>query len=169
MVRTALNSFTKPWGPFVRDIVARKVMPTWERMWDDFVQEETRLIAEASGQQQQKSGQGDDDLALWTKGKKKIDRGGRQGPKFGAPPQGGEGSSGPKRDMSTVRCFACREMGHYAGQCPKKKKKQHDVSAATTEELEFDEQFAKECAFATTCLLLHHPTSGAETELRRTY
>jgi hypothetical protein len=82
MVRTTLNSFTKPWGPFVRDIVAREVMPTWERMWDDFVQDETRLITEASGQQQQ-SGQGDEDLALWTKGKKKTDRGGRQGPSLG--------------------------------------------------------------------------------------
>jgi hypothetical protein len=50
MVRTALNNFTKPWGPFVRDIVAREVMPTWERMWDDFIQEDTRLVAEASGQ-----------------------------------------------------------------------------------------------------------------------
>jgi hypothetical protein len=27
-------------------------MPTWERMWDDFVQEETRLVSEAFGQQQ---------------------------------------------------------------------------------------------------------------------
>jgi hypothetical protein len=150
MVRTTLNSFTKPWGPFVRDIVAREVMPTWERMWDDFVQEETRLVAEASGQQQQ-SVPGDEDLALWTKGKKKTDRGGRQGPKFGAPPQGGESSnSGQKRDMSTVRCFACGEMGHYAGQCPKKKKKQQDGSATTTEEIEFSEKFARECAFMTT-------------------
>jgi hypothetical protein len=32
MVRIVLNSFTKPWGPFVRDIVSREVMPTWERM-----------------------------------------------------------------------------------------------------------------------------------------
>jgi hypothetical protein len=52
--------------------------------------------------------------------------------------------------MSTVRCFACKEMGHYAGQCPKKKKKQQDVSAVTIEELELDEQFARECAFSTT-------------------
>jgi hypothetical protein len=37
MARTTLNSFTKSWGPFVRDIVAREVMPTWERMWDDFI------------------------------------------------------------------------------------------------------------------------------------
>jgi hypothetical protein len=45
MVRTALNNFTKPWGPFIHGIVSREVMPTWERMWDDFVQEETRLVA----------------------------------------------------------------------------------------------------------------------------
>jgi hypothetical protein len=51
--------------------------------------------------------------------------------------------------MSTVRCFACGEMGHYAGQCPTKKKKQ-DVLAATTEEIEFEEKFARECAFITT-------------------
>jgi hypothetical protein len=52
--------------------------------------------------------------------------------------------------MSSVRCFACREMGHYVGQCPKKKKKLQDVSTMTTKELEFDEQFARECAFTTT-------------------
>jgi hypothetical protein len=43
MVRTTLKIFTKPWGPFVHGIVAKEVMSTWERMWDDFVQEETRL------------------------------------------------------------------------------------------------------------------------------
>jgi hypothetical protein len=52
--------------------------------------------------------------------------------------------------MSIVRCFACGEMGHYAGQCPKKKKKQQDGSAATTEEIEFSDQFSRECAVITT-------------------
>jgi hypothetical protein len=52
MVRTTLNNFTKPWGPFVCGIVAREAIPTRERMWDDFVQEETRLVAEAFGQHQ---------------------------------------------------------------------------------------------------------------------
>jgi hypothetical protein len=51
--------------------------------------------------------------------------------------------------MSTMRCFACGEMGHYAGQCPKKKKKQ-DVSAPTLEDIEFSDQFARECPFVTT-------------------
>jgi hypothetical protein len=50
LVRQAMNSFTKLWGPFVWGIVAREVMPTWERMWDDFVQEDIRLVAEASRQ-----------------------------------------------------------------------------------------------------------------------
>jgi hypothetical protein len=50
-------------------------MPTWERLWDDFVQEETRLTSKSSEQQQ--ITQGDEDLALWTKGKKKTNRGAR--------------------------------------------------------------------------------------------
>jgi hypothetical protein len=49
MVTMALNNFTKPRGPFIRGIVAREVMPTWERMWDDFVQKKTRLVVEAFG------------------------------------------------------------------------------------------------------------------------
>jgi hypothetical protein len=50
-------------------------MPTWERLWEDFVQEEMRCIWESSGQQ--RISQGDEDLALWTKGKNKTDKGAR--------------------------------------------------------------------------------------------
>jgi hypothetical protein len=129
MVGTTLNNFTKPWVPFVRGIVSRELMPSWERLRDDFIQEETRLTSETPGQQQ--TPQGDEDLALWTKGKKKVDKGARLGPKFGAKPQG-ESSSGQKRDISKVQCFACKRMGHYAGQCPNKKKKQGGSIATTT-------------------------------------
>jgi hypothetical protein len=39
-------------------------------------------------------------------------------------------------------------MGHYVGQCPKRnKKRKQSGMAATTEEEEFDAQFARECAF----------------------
>jgi hypothetical protein len=62
MVRTTLNNFSKPWGSFVRDIVAPEVMPTWERLWDDFVQEDLRCISGSSGQQ--RISEGDEDLAL---------------------------------------------------------------------------------------------------------
>jgi hypothetical protein len=59
-------------------------MPTWERLWDNFVQEELRCSSGSSGQQQ--ISEGDEDLALWTKGKKKVSKGARQGPKMGAKP-----------------------------------------------------------------------------------
>jgi hypothetical protein len=52
--------------------------------------------------------------------------------------------------MSTVRCFDCGEMGHYARQCPKKKKKKQDVLAVIVEEINLEEKFARECAFITT-------------------
>jgi hypothetical protein len=148
LVRQAMNSFTKPWGPFVQGIDAQEVMPTWDRMWDDFVQEEIRLATEASGQQQ--IGQGEEDLALWTKSKKKADRGGQQGPKFGAQPQGsggGESNNGQRRDMSKVKCFVCKKFGHYVGQCPNGKKK--DGNVATAKEIDFQTQFQRECAFLT--------------------
>ena len=34
-----------------------------------------------------------------------------------------------QRDMSKVKCFACHKFGHYAVQCPNKKKKQVAGSA----------------------------------------
>jgi hypothetical protein len=50
--------------------------------------------------------------------------------------------------MSIVRWFYCGEMGHYARQCPKKKKnKQQDDTTVTIEEVEFVAQYARECAF----------------------
>jgi hypothetical protein len=62
---------------------------------------------------------------------------------FGAPPQGsggGERSSGQgsgwKRDMRKVKCFVCKKFGHYAGQCPNRKKKKGGT-AATVEEADF--------------------------------
>ena len=52
-----------------------------------------------------------------------------------------------------MRCFACGEMGHYVGQCSKRKKKKQGGMAATTEEDEFATQFARECAFVSYLLV----------------
>jgi uncharacterized membrane protein YgcG len=167
LVRQALHSFTKPWGAFIQGIVAREHLPTWERMWDDFAQEEIRLSVESSGQRQQQSGQGGEDLALWAKGKKKAGRGGRQGPKTGGQQQrsgggavsgsGQSGSgqssghgSGQGRDMNKVKCFVCKKFGHYAGQCPNRKKNKGGT-AVTAEEVDFPTQFQRECAFHVCC------------------
>jgi hypothetical protein len=50
LVRIALNGFTKLWESFVHGIVAREHMPSWERLWDDFMQEETRLGSGSTSQ-----------------------------------------------------------------------------------------------------------------------
>jgi hypothetical protein len=77
MVRTTLNSLSKPWGSFVEGFVSREVMPTCERLWDDFVQEELRCNSRSSGQQH--TPKGDADLAFWDIGQEEDQRGYERG------------------------------------------------------------------------------------------
>ena len=77
-----------------------------------------------------------DTVALAAKGKKKV---GKKGPKVGDKKNsGGE----QQRDMSKVKCFVCHKFGHYAGQCPNKKKQV--VASADVEEFasKFDREFS---------------------------
>jgi hypothetical protein len=78
LVRTALNVFSIRWDNFVRGIVAMEHMPSWERLWDDFVQEE--LSVGSGSTSQQHGGDNEGDLALLARGKKKT----KKGPKGGA-------------------------------------------------------------------------------------
>jgi hypothetical protein len=132
LVRTTLNGVSKQWVVFVEGIVAREKLPDWERLCDDFVQEETwRGYVHGSSS----TGHEEENVALATTSKKKF----RKGPKGGQKPKG-EG----KKDMSKVKCFACHKFGHYAEQCPNKKKKQ---TAASAEVEEFSTKFDKEFSF----------------------
>jgi hypothetical protein len=111
--------------------VARENLPKWERLWDYFVQEETRrgYVHGSSS-----TGHDEENVALAANSKKKF----KKGPKGGNKPKG-EG----KKDMSKVKCFACHKFRHYAGQCPNKKKKQ-TAASATVEEFsaKFDKEFS---------------------------
>jgi hypothetical protein len=40
LVRTTLNGFTKQWDMFFQGVVAWEKLPEWERLWDEFTQEE---------------------------------------------------------------------------------------------------------------------------------
>jgi hypothetical protein len=67
---------------------------------------------------------------------------------MGAKPQ--ESGSGQKRDMSKVKCFACKKIGCYAGKCPNRKKRPSGATTTIDEE-EFTTQFERECAFFFCC------------------
>ena len=45
------------------------------------------------------------------------------------------GAKGKKQDMSKVKCFHCHQHGHYATNCPQKKKNKQVAGSATGEAL----------------------------------
>ena len=74
LVCTTLNGVNAPWAVFVQGLVDRENLPSWDRVYDDFVQEETRrgfLQCRSST-----SRQDEEDVALTAKGKKKNKKGG---------------------------------------------------------------------------------------------
>ena len=40
MVRIDLKGFNEEWNPFIKGIVVKEKLPDWNRLWDDFIQEE---------------------------------------------------------------------------------------------------------------------------------
>jgi hypothetical protein len=134
LVRIALKGFTKEWDVFVKCVVGRENFPSWERLWDDFTQEEIREGSQSRDQEKAEDGVDEENVALVGK------------------------SKGKKKDMNKVRCFACHKTDHYAGQCPNKKKvkKEAEVvaSAATNEFAEKFEEFSlMACLAGSGCLV----------------
>jgi hypothetical protein len=71
-MRTTLNGVSKQWNVFVEGIVAREKLPGWERLWDEFVQEETRrgYVHGSSS-----TGHEEENMALATTSKKNFKKG----------------------------------------------------------------------------------------------
>jgi hypothetical protein len=72
LVRTTLNGFTKSWESFVHGIMAHEHMPIWERLWDDFIQEETRRGSRSTSHHQGFEDGDEVDLAFVAKDKTKT-------------------------------------------------------------------------------------------------
>jgi hypothetical protein len=104
LVNMALNGFPASWEPFVKGICARENLPNSERLWDDCIQEETRMESKANNK-----GGGGENLALVGQTNKGRDKGPnkRKG-------KSEVSTSQPKKDLNKIKCFICHKHGHYA-------------------------------------------------------
>jgi len=108
LVPIALNGFSRPWKAFVQGVRARNHMPTFEKLWEAFIQEETRQeplsmrIDEASG------------LNLIRKMTKGRSGRGKNEEIYS--------SNHSTKELSHVKCFKYHKKGHYASECLEKKK-----------------------------------------------
>jgi hypothetical protein len=113
-------------------VVAQEKLPNWERLWDDFTQEELRVDASQASQPKSEEEEEEENVAL-----------------HGKKSSGARGS----RDKGKVRCFAYHKTGHYASKCPnkKKKKKESEVAATASTEMDaFAEKFEDEFSLVAT-------------------
>jgi len=101
MVRTILSGFSEKWKSFVKCVVSKEHSPNSERLWDEFIQEETR--EEALRSRQSKGEENDENIVLFVNKKEKKAKGGE---KY---------YNGGKKDMSKVIFYASHELGHYGG------------------------------------------------------
>jgi hypothetical protein len=122
---TTLNGLTRPWDAFIQTICARTKKLKFDRLWEECIQEETRVANREALLPK------DDDQALATHAKR-----GRKKPYFQKethkepqpPNKFNNKESHPKRfqnrgqrterDYSSVQCYHCDKMGHIAKFCP---------------------------------------------------
>jgi hypothetical protein len=128
IVRSTLKGFSKEWNPFIAGIVARENLPSWDRLWDNYCQEEI------------KRGKDEENLAL-------ASRKGMKCKKATVSGGGATGGGEPKKDLSRIKCYMCGEFGYYVRQCPEAKrgkgtkgKKQQVVAQAEEEDHDEDKE-----------------------------
>jgi hypothetical protein len=121
LIMTALNGLTRPWDAFIQTICARTEKLKFDRLWEECIQEETRVANREALLAR------DDDQALATHTKR-----GRKKPYFQKethkepqpPNKFNNKESHPRRfqkrgqrrerDYSSVQCYHCDKMGHIA-------------------------------------------------------
>ena len=94
LVRKTLNGLTEQWDILVRGVVAQEKLPDWERLWDDFTQEELQV---GNSHASQPKIEDEENLSLAGKGKFRGKKG----------PYGGQPSKGEKRKYFNKNQMCC--------------------------------------------------------------
>jgi hypothetical protein len=106
MMMTALNGLPRSWDAFIQGIFSRKKLSKFSRLWEDCNQEEARTVA----REEKMAYEYQSLVAHIRKGKRK-----RKRKKDNSSPKNFKKG---RRDNSNIRCYYCRELGHFARDFP---------------------------------------------------
>ena len=108
IVRTAFNAVTDEWETFFQSILGRADLLDWDSLWSILRQEELRRFTKKqySSRSSKVKKEDEEDAALASKRHPKK-----------------------KKDLLKIKSFQCGEMGHFASNCPQKKKEKEASSS----------------------------------------
>ena len=109
IVMTTLNGLPRAWDSFIQGIYARKKLVKFNRIWEEYSQEEYWIAA-------REEKMGSEDQALMVQSNKT--RRNSYHPK-------GKHFHNTRKDLSRIRCYTCDEKGHYARECSRNKNVSH--------------------------------------------
>ena len=119
LVILALLGLPNIWHSYKDFVNGREKMSGWEQLWLDLVQEEIRRSTRDGSSSKNSD---EENWALAAKEKKGKSKKASQ-----------SDAKGKKQDMSKVKCFHCHQHGHYATNCPQKKKNKQAAGTAAGE------------------------------------
>jgi hypothetical protein len=105
LVQAIFDALPSSWETFLSSVSGREIQPTLERLWHDYLQEESHTATRGEPTKEEHS-----TLVSRFKGKKKVT--------FQKGSQRKSNTKGTIKDKSIdtskIRCFSCNKLGHFA-------------------------------------------------------
>jgi hypothetical protein len=112
LVQAIFDGLPSAWETFLSSVSGREIQPSFERLWHDCLQEESRTATRSEPTKEEHSA-----LASRFKGKKVTFQKGSQ------KKSNTKGMfKGKNIDTSKIKCFSCNKLGHFARDCWYRKK-----------------------------------------------